>query len=260
MGRRVRRARVGWMTEAEERDGDCDGSHHGTERERCGCPRSTHGLQHVRHVRDPLPDRSDGRGRSRGLGAGQCARHGHRRQPLRQGFGRTGFRVRRRPATADATDPHGPAWRRPVAAGILGRGPRLHRRQAARDDRGLRRARHRALRSRRPFQRPDADLRAGARLAELLRPRRRLRRQHPQRCALALRRRCHGAPLRPEEHQAPRALRPQYGRVAHGQRGQGLHGRAGERDALHLHRPARQHHGLQGHQLLAGATEQRLRA
>ena len=142
------------------RDGDCDESHNGTERERCGCPRSTHGLQHVRHVRGAVPDRGDGRGRSGGLAAGQSARQGHRRQPLREGFGRPGARVRRRPAAADAADPHGPAWRRPVAAGVLGRGPRLHRRQAARDDRGVRRARHRALRSRRPLQRPDPDLRA----------------------------------------------------------------------------------------------------
>ena len=142
-------------------------------------------------------------------------------------------------AAADAADPQRPARRRPVAAGVLGRGSRLHRRQAARDDRGLRRARHRALRSRRPLQRPDPDLRAGARLAELLQPRRRLRRQRPQRRALDLRLRPRGAHPRPGAREAPRALRPQHRRVADGQGGQGLHGRGGERDARHLHRSAR---------------------
>ena len=65
---------------------------------------------------------------------------------------------------------------------------------------------------------------------------------------------------RPEAHQAPGALRPQHRRIADGQGGQGLHGRGGQRDARHLHRSARQHDGLQGHPLLAGAPEQRLRA
>ena len=183
----------------------------------------------------------------------------HRRQPLREGLGRAGLRVRR-PAAADAAHPHGPARRRPVAAGVLGRGPRLRRRQAEGDDRGLRRARHRAFRSRRPLRRPDEDLRAGARLAELLQPRRHLQRERSQRRALDLRLRLRRARLRPEEHEAPRALRPQHRRIAHGQGGQGLHGRRGERDARHLHRPARHRHGLQGHPLLAGAPEQRLRA
>ncbi|MCK7577576.1 MAG: hypothetical protein MZV65_18405 [Chromatiales bacterium] len=118
--------------------------------------------------------------------AGQSARRGHRRQPLREGCGRPRLRVRR-PAAADAADPQGPARQRPVAAGVLGRGPRLHRRQAEGDDRGLRPARHRALRSRRLLHRPDPDLRAGARLAELLQPRRLLQRQRPQRRALDLR-------------------------------------------------------------------------
>ena len=94
-------------------------------------------------------------------------------------------------------DPHGAAWRWPVAARVLGRGPRLHRRQVERNDRGLRRARHRALGSRRPLQRLDADLRAGARLAELLQPRRRLRRQRAQRRAFDLRLRPRGADPRP---------------------------------------------------------------
>ena len=124
----------------------------------------------------------------------------------------------------------------------------------------LRRARHRALRSRRLLQRPDPNLRAGARLAELLQPRRRLRRQRPQRRALDLRLRPRGAHLRPEAREAPRALRPQHRRVADGQGGQGLHGRGGQGDARHLHRSARQHHRLQGDPLLAGAPEQRLRA
>ena len=44
-----------------------------------------------------------------------------------------------------------------------------------------RRPRHRAVRSRRPVHRADANLPAGARLAELLQPRRHLRRQRPQR-------------------------------------------------------------------------------
>ena len=41
--------------------------------------------------------------------------------------------------------------------------------------------RHRAVGPRRAVQRPDPGVRAGARLAELLQPRRRLRRQRPQR-------------------------------------------------------------------------------
>ena len=60
--------------------------------------------------------------------------------------------------------------------------------------------------------------------------------------------------------QASRALRPQHRRVADGQGGQGVHGRGGEGDALHLHRSARDDHGVQGQPLLAGATEERLRA
>ena len=60
--------------------------------------------------------------------------------------------------------------------------------------------------------------------------------------------------------EAPRALRPQHRRIADGQGGEGLHGRGGQGDARHLHRPARHHHGLQGDALLAGAPEQRLRA
>ena len=128
------------------------------------------------------------------------------------------------------------------------------------DDRGIRRARHRALRSRRPLHRPNQDLRAGARLAELLQPRRRLRRQRPQRRAFDLRLRPRGAHPRPGPRQAPGALRPQHHRIAHGQGGQGLHGRGGARDARHLHRSACQPHGLQSDPLLAGAPEQRLRA
>ena len=120
------------------------------------------------------------------IGASLCAK----------GVGRPGLRVRR-PAAADAADPQGPARQRPVAAGVLGRGPRLHRRQAEGDDRGVRRARHRALRSRRALRRPDPDLRAGARLAELLQPRRHLQRQRAQRRALDLRLRRRRARLRP---------------------------------------------------------------
>ena len=193
------------------------------------------------------------------LDPGESARRGHRRQPLREGRGRPRLRVRR-PAAADAAHPQGPARQRPVAAGVLGRGPRLHRRQAEGDDRGLRPARHRALRSRRLLRRPDEDLREGARLAELLQPRRLLQRQRPQRRALDLRLPLRRARLRLREHEAPRPLRPQHRRIAHGQGGQGLHGRRGERDARHLHRPARHRHGLQGHPLLAGAAQQRLRA
>ena len=58
---------------------------HGTERERRGRPGPAHGLQHVRHVRGALPDRGDGRGRAGDLAAGQSARQGHRRQPVREG-------------------------------------------------------------------------------------------------------------------------------------------------------------------------------
>ena len=247
-------------TEVERTEGDGNELHHGTQRARRGRPGPAHGLQHVRHVRGPLPDRSDGRGRPRRLAAGQSTRRGHRRQPLREGLGRPGSRVRRRPEAADAADPHGAARRRPVAADVLGRSPRLHRREAEGDDRGLRRARHRAVRSRRTVQRPDAHVRAGARLAELLQPRRHLRRQSPQRRALDLRLRLRRAHSRPDAHQAPGALRPQHRRIADGQGGQGLHGRHGQGDALHLHRSARQHDGLQSDPLLAGAAEQRLRA
>ena len=122
----------------------------------------------------------------------------------------------------------------------------------------VRRARHRAVRSRRTVQRPDAHVRPGARLAELLQPRRHLRQQPPQRRALDLRLRLRSAHSRPDAHQAPGALRPQHRRIAHGQGGQGLHGRHGQGDALHLHRSARQHDGLQSDPLLAGAAEQRL--
>ena len=66
-----------------------------------GRPGPAHGLQHVRHVRGALPDGSDRRGRSGRLDAGQSARRGHRRQPVREGLGRAGLRVRR-PAAADA--------------------------------------------------------------------------------------------------------------------------------------------------------------
>ena len=232
--------------------------HHGTKRPGRGGPGPAHGLQHVRHVRGALPDGSDRRGRSSRLDTGQSARRGDRRQPLREGRCRPGLRARR-PAAADAAHPQGPARRRPVAAGVLGRGPRLHRRQAEGDDRGFRPARHRAFRSRRTLRRPDEDLRAGARLAELLQPRRLLQRERSQCRALDLRLRLRRARLRPEEHEAPRALRPQHRRIAHGQGGKGLHGRRGERDARHLHRSARHHHGLQGHSLLASAPQQRLR-
>ena len=61
-------------------------------------------------------------------------------------------------------------------------------------------------------------------------------------------------------HQAPGALRPQHRRIADGQGGQGLYGGDGEGDAMHLHRSARQPDRVQGHPLLAGAPEQRLRA
>ena len=54
-------------------------------------------------------------------------------------------RVWRRPAAADAADTHRPARRWSVAASVMGRGARLRCRRAARDDRSLRSARHRAL-------------------------------------------------------------------------------------------------------------------
>ena len=81
----------------------------------------------------------------------------------------------------------GPRGSRPVAAGVLGRGPRLHRRQAAGDHPRIRRARHRIVRSQRPLHRSDADLHTGAGLAELRHPRCRLYRQRSQRGAHALR-------------------------------------------------------------------------
>ena len=124
----------------------------------------------------------------------------------------------------------------------------------------VRGTRYRAVRPQRPVHRPDPHLPAGARLAELLQPRRQLRRQRPQRGALALRLRSRGAPVRLGAHQAPGALRPQPARVADGQGGQGVHGGDGERDALHLHRSPRHDHRLQGHPLLAGPPQQRLRA
>jgi thiosulfate reductase/polysulfide reductase chain A len=70
----------------------------------------------------------------------------------------------------------------------------------------------------------------------------------------------HDAACSGNVHNATRSIYgfgvPQHRRVADGQRGQGVHGRRGERDALHLHRPSRHDHRQQSHPLLAGAPEQ----
>ena len=147
-----------------------------------------------------------------------------------------------------------------MAPRLVGRGAGLHRRQARGNRRTVRAARHRAVRPRRPVQRPVAHLRQGAGFAQLFQPRRHLRRQRAQRRALDLRLQPRRPGARLQPHPARGAVRPQHRRVADGQGGQGLHGGAWQRHALHLHRPARQRHGGQGDALLAGATEQRLRA
>ena len=178
---------------------------------------------------------------------------------MRQGRRRPGPGGRR-PAAADAADPQRPARQRAVAARVVGRGAGLHRRQAEGDGRAARPARHRAVGPRRLLRRPVAHLRQGAGFAQLLQPRRHLRRQRAQRRALDLRLQPRRPGARLQPHQARGAVRPQHRRVADGQGGQGLHGGLGQRHALHLHRPARQRHRGQGHALLAGAAEQRLRA
>ena len=210
---------------------------HGTQCERCGLTWPTHRLQHVRHVCGTLPDGSDGRAWSGVLAAGQSERQGSRLQPLREGGGGDRFRARR-PASAVALDPHGTARRWPVAAHVVGRGARLHRRHVEGNHRGIRWSRHCPLGSFGSLHRPDQDFLAGTRLTELLQPRRLLRRQRPQRRSITHWIQPCGVDPRHEARQASRAVRTQHRRIADGQRGQGFHGGDRRRHALHLHRSA----------------------